>query len=337
MTEEEEFRKELDEHTLGFLGEFENPETSQARRSDVKKVSGSQVEAEDIWLILHGNNEQVRGPIVRLQHHMAQQGSKVETIKRVMGTIDLFLGYLHRNGVRPKAPKSLTALDPALESSTTVSRPGGKAEPSTESEPLDDDVIQQLLSQPDRETIGGKRDWPILHLMVDYGVRHEELLFVNVGDFDRGERCLKVPRVRHAPSQALRLKRATKTSTASTEQEPPHASTAAEVDLEQDQEDVFQVLPLLPETHQALCEYLEASGHQDQDEAPLFCSLDRKRSAGTALDRRLTKKGLYNIVAPYAKSIGHPEISSRRLQQAGARRISSRLTSPTPASPQPGE
>lgn len=336
MTEEEELRKKLDEHRSGFLSEIKNSESLQARRGDLKRVVGVQAKAEDIWLFLHGSNEQVRGPIVRLQYQMAQQGSKVETIKRQMGTVDLFLGYLHRVGVRPKAPKSLTALDPALASSTS-SRPRGKVEPSTDGEPLGDAVVQQLLSEPDRETIGGKRDWVALHLIGDYGLGHEQILLLDVGDFNRDEKRLRAPRIRHAPSQALRLKRSAKASTTSTEREPTHTSPAAEADLEQDQEHVFQVLCLRPETHQALCEYLEESGHHDQKEAPLFCSLDRKRSASTALDRRLTKKGLYNIVASYAKSISHPEISSRRLQQAGARRIASQRTSTQPISPRQGE
>ncbi len=52
--------------------------------------------------------------------------------------------------------------------------------------------ISSILDLPDTNTVKGKRDYAILRLLWDCGLRRGEVSNLNIADFDYGDRCLQI-------------------------------------------------------------------------------------------------------------------------------------------------
>ena len=121
---------------------------------------------------------------------------------------------------------------------------------------LGDHQARALLEAPDPNTLKGKRDRALLSVLLYHGLRREELCLLKVKDLHerRGVLHLRI----HGKGNKLRY------------------------------------LPLHPGSAEWIDAYLEAAGHRDAPDAPLF--QPARRHTGAAL----TADGVYKVVLGYA-------------------------------------
>jgi site-specific recombinase XerD len=133
---------------------------------------------------------------------------------------------------------------------------------------LGDHQARALLNAPDSETLKGKRDRAILSTLLYHGLRREELCLLKVRDLTarRGVLHLRV----HGKGSKTRY------------------------------------LPLHPGTAGLITEYLEALGHTQEGDAPLFRPV--KNNVHKRTDTAMTADGVYKVVQAYARKIGIPQI-----------------------------
>jgi integrase/recombinase XerD len=129
---------------------------------------------------------------------------------------------------------------------------------------LGDHQARALLNAPDSETLKGKRDRAILSTLLYHGLRREELCTLKVRDLTarRGVLHLRV----HGKGGKTRY------------------------------------LPLHPGTAGLITEYLEAFGHTQEGDAPLFRPV--KNNVHHRTDTAMTADGVYKVVQAYARKIG---------------------------------
>ncbi|MCL6479212.1 MAG: tyrosine-type recombinase/integrase [Peptococcaceae bacterium] len=100
---------------------------------------------------------------------MRTAGKKKNTINGRIKTLRVFFRVLNKKGYIPN--------NPALSLETIRG-------PQVDIRPFSDDQIKALLSQPDRTTFVGLRDYMVMQLLLDTGIRLEELCNVIVSDVD---------------------------------------------------------------------------------------------------------------------------------------------------------
>lgn len=100
---------------------------------------------------------------------MRAAGKKKNTINGRIKTLRVFFRLLHRKGYLPN--------NPALSLETIKG-------PQTEITPFNSDQVKALLARPDQDTFTGLRDYMIMQLLLDTGIRLEELCNAKVSDVD---------------------------------------------------------------------------------------------------------------------------------------------------------
>jgi len=100
--------------------------------------------------------------------------------RRYGGAPRTFLRYLHRQGI---LPKDLSASVPRMRHYKQTSIP--RSIPWSE--------VQRLLASVDRRTPGGRRDYAILQLLANYGLRAREIAAMQMEDIDWEQAHLRVP------------------------------------------------------------------------------------------------------------------------------------------------
>ena len=131
---------------------------------------------------------------------------------------------------------------------------------------IGDGQARALLNAPGEGTLKGKRDRAILAVLLYHGLRRAELCALRVGDLEnrRGIRHLRV----HGKGSKIRFV-------------PAHPTALARIE-----------------------EYLEAAGHRQEVEGPLFRPIKNNRS-GKRLEAALTPGGVYTaVVCHYAAAAG---------------------------------
>jgi site-specific recombinase XerD len=129
---------------------------------------------------------------------------------------------------------------------------------------IGDHQARQLLDAPNTETLKGKRDRAILSVFLYHGLRREELCLLKVNDVceRRGVKHLRV----HGKGNKLRY------------------------------------VPLHPETAGRIEDYLEASGHRDQQQSALFRPVRNNVHGHT--NHALTPGSVYRDVVRYGAQVG---------------------------------
>ena len=129
---------------------------------------------------------------------------------------------------------------------------------------LGDHQARALLNAPKSDTLKGKRDRAILSTLLYHGLRREELCLLKVRDLTarRGVLHLRV----HGKGGKTRY------------------------------------LPLHPGTAGLINDYLEALGHMQEGDAPLFRPV--KNNVHKRTDTAMTADGIYKLLQVYAEKIG---------------------------------
>lgn len=109
--------------------------------------------------------------------HMRQQGLQPRTINLRLQTLQQFFALLCAEGLRPENPAAATPR---------------QREPHRAPRALADDEVVRLLRQPDRTTFAGLRDYVMLLLLLDTGMRLRECLAVELDDLDLEHRCIRL-------------------------------------------------------------------------------------------------------------------------------------------------
>lgn len=131
---------------------------------------------------------------------------------------------------------------------------------------LGDAQVRKLLDAPPSDSLKGKRDRAILSVLAYHALRREELTKLLVKDFNQERRG--VPHLRVQGKGAK-----------------------------------LRYIPTHPNTLRLVAEYLEAAGHGQEMEGPLFRPIISPRTGSTA--SALTPGGIYNaVVIPYMKQVG---------------------------------
>lgn len=115
---------------------------------------------------------------------------------------------------------------------------------------VEPEILEKLLSLPDKATFTGLRDYALLLLVLDTGIRPKEALSLTASDFNF--RALEVT----IPANAAKTR-------------------------------VSRTLPLSPVTCEAVRHLLMARHPEWTEQTPVFCTEDGKRMNHNAWDRRL--------------------------------------------------
>ncbi len=136
---------------------------------------------------------------------------------------------------------------------------------------MTDDIATQILIACDRYTMAGQRDYVILRLLIEQSLKRQQIVAINISDFDFETRSLQIQR---------RYKR-------------------------QDRQHQPEIISLSLDTANALQDWLTSIYIPDESEdtqAPLFISLDRVNYG-----HRLTGTAIYSLVKRAALNAGITE------------------------------
>ena len=130
---------------------------------------------------------------------------------------------------------------------------------------LGDHQARQLLTAPETETVKAKRDRAILSTLLFHALRREELTKLKVKDFNQARRGV------------------------------PHLKVSGKGEK-------TRYLLLHPGSNQLIHDYLEAAGHDADENGALFRPIRNNRSG--RLDKALTPNGIYTLVRTYTAQLG---------------------------------
>lgn len=317
-------------------------------------------DGEALWRFAQWSDEELRAHIITFQAWMwlGERRLSYATIERRMSTLRTLLKFLHHHDLRKNGGENFLhlvrfvpqdVLDSQgkeaaqhLEEAVTEvaqSSPGQASlfqeENAVEIEPryldrraelLTPEIVKKLLKAPNRRTRRGVRDWCILRLIL-LGLTRIQICTLNVGDWDAQKATLRVFHLyRHHTLEERMTRLEIDIEDASNSSVPkPKTSelNATESETLKSDMDDFLMLRLDAELSKWLCKYLQRTGHDNEPEAPVFCTLNHAQLQKPVEQRRLTENGIYTIVKSYARKIGYPSLTSRQLSQA-ARRIDSK-------------
>jgi integrase/recombinase XerD len=158
-----------------------------------------------------------------------------------------------------------------------VKRP--RAESSEGKTPaIGDHQARELLTAPGDETVKEKRDRAILSTLLYHALRREELCKLKVKDFRNMRRGV------------------------------PHLTVSGKGEK-------TRYLPLHPGTNELIHDYLEAAGHSDDENGPLFRPIRNNRTG--RLDKALDPDMVYKLVRAYSAELGF-EIGAHALRATAA-------------------
>ena len=143
---------------------------------------------------------------------------------------------------------------------------------------LGDHQARELLQAPQRDRLKDKRDRAILSTLLYHALRRDELCKLKVKDFRHTRRGV------------------------------PHLKVAGKGEK-------TRYLPLHPGTNTLIHEYLEASGHGNDDNGALFRPV--KNNTTHTLEGALTPDGVYKLVREYSAQLGF-EIGAHALRATAA-------------------
>ncbi len=109
--------------------------------------------------------------------HLYQRGNKKSSVARKLATVRSFIKFLRGEGAVSTNPAKLVAT-PRQEKRLPDFLPTGS--------------VVELIEAPDTSSILGKRDRAILELLYATGLRVSELVGLDLGDIDLGEKILRV-------------------------------------------------------------------------------------------------------------------------------------------------
>lgn len=143
---------------------------------------------------------------------------------------------------------------------------------------LGDHQARQLLDAPDASSLKGKRDRAILATLLYHALRRDELCRLRVKDFKQERRGVAHLKVSGKGGKT-------------------------------------RYVPLHPAAGGCVAEYLEVSGHGDEDGSALFRPLHHSRPGGLA--KAITPDAIYKIVRGYSAALGF-EIGAHALRATAA-------------------
>jgi integrase/recombinase XerD len=143
---------------------------------------------------------------------------------------------------------------------------------------LGDHQARELLSAPAGERVKDKRDRAILSTLLYHALRREELCKLKVRDFRHARRGV------------------------------PHLKVSGKGEK-------TRYLPLHPGTNALIHDYLEASGHEADENGALFRPV--KNNLTGTLEKALTPDGVYRLVRSYSAKLGF-EIGAHALRATAA-------------------
>jgi integrase/recombinase XerD len=143
---------------------------------------------------------------------------------------------------------------------------------------LGDHQARELLAAPIDDSLRSKRDRAILSTLLFHVLRREELCKLKVKDFKHTRKGV------------------------------PHLKVAGKGGK-------TRYVPLHPGTHALIHEYLEANGHEEDDNGALFRPI-RNNTTGR-LDKAITPDGIYKLVRAYSAALGF-EIGAHALRATAA-------------------
>ena len=164
---------------------------------------------------------------------MSQQGIKATTYNIRLRNLKVFLNYSHKQGYLQDNPASKLKAK--------------RVEPKIVM--LDDITLRKLIKAPNRGTFVGLRDYTMILLALDTGIRPKEAITLTRDDI-----CLKTQQVN--------------------------------VRAENAKARVSRVLPISPKTARAIKQLLNAH-HPEWPNPTVFCSYDGKKLARSTFGRRL--------------------------------------------------
>jgi integrase/recombinase XerC len=198
--------------------------------------------------------------------------------------ISLVLRYRAELLERGLAPASINVRLAAVKSLVNYARKIGKCEYSLEdveglraetyrdTTGVSPEIFKQIAAQVQPNSLKGKRDAAILRLLWDNALRRAEVCFLNLEDYQPGERSLLIKGKGQLTKEAIRLS--------------------------------DKAVGLIDDWLGALSEVFDPLGDRSSD-SPLFCTVDR-----ATFGHRLSGNVIYNLVRDSAQAAGIEKVMS---------------------------
>jgi integrase/recombinase XerC len=198
--------------------------------------------------------------------------------------ISLVLRYRAELLERGLAPASINVRLAAVKSLVNYARKIGKCEYSLEdveglraetyrdTTGVSPEIFKQIAAQVQPNSLKGKRDAAILRLLWDNALRRAEVCFLNLEDYQPGERSLLIKGKGQLTKEAIRLS--------------------------------DKAVGLIDDWLGALSEVFDPLGDRSSD-SPLFCTVDR-----ATFGHRLSGNVIYNLVRDSATAAGIEKVMS---------------------------
>jgi integrase/recombinase XerC len=198
--------------------------------------------------------------------------------------ISLVLRYRAELLERGLAPASINVRLAAVKSLVNYARKIGKCEYSLEdveglraetyrdTTGVSPETFKQIAAQVQPNSLKGKRDGAILRLLWDNALRRAEVCFLNLEDYQPGERSLLIKGKGQLTKEAIRLS--------------------------------DKAVGLIDDWLAALSEVFDPLGERSSDN-PLFCTVDR-----ATFGHRLSGNVIYNLVRDSAQAAGIEKVMS---------------------------
>jgi integrase/recombinase XerC len=257
--------------STAFLRSTPNTHTRRARRLDLeyfKTVMGTESEE---WLRLDG--EVARERLQSFLKLMQDSQVATTTINRRLATMRALVRFARTVGATQLEPDALIGEVECAPNAVTV---------------LSRSTLAEVCQRPDLQSVKGRRDRAILHLLCEVPLFGWQMGALQAADFDAQQQHLMVPVINSVAyeNEPEDFARETK----------PAAKYPAQ---------------LSDATAQAINCYLSQCAAVPAPEAPLFCNFDRRpQNQG----KGIVPKSVLHIVKQYGAQIGLPTLNARTLR-----------------------
>lgn len=164
-----------------LLADKRSPNTRHAYQKDLRdffrSVANSDPTPELVAQFLSLERFDAVALVLHYKAQLLERGLKEATINRRLSALKALVNYARRVG---KCAYTLEDLK------------GEKVQKYRDTTGISRQLYRQVLSQPDRSTLKGKRDYALLRLLWDNALRRGEVSSANLGDFDPEARRLKI-------------------------------------------------------------------------------------------------------------------------------------------------
>ncbi|HEY9875954.1 MAG TPA: tyrosine-type recombinase/integrase [Candidatus Obscuribacterales bacterium] len=162
-----------------FVADKRSPKTKHEYTKDLhdffKTITGAEPTPQRVTEFLQLDRFGAIALVLKYKQALIERGLKEATVNRRLSAIKSLVNYAAKIG---RCNYSLVDIK------------SEKVKPYRDTSGITPDLFKKMLAVPDRQTLGGKRDYAILRLLWDNALRRGEVSTLNIADLDLDGRRL---------------------------------------------------------------------------------------------------------------------------------------------------